>query len=76
MVTHKVAVVPGDGIGPEVLAEGKRCWRKSLNWMERFSLTLRDFPWGCGVLFKEWTHDGEDGIEPAVKIRCDLPWRS
>ena len=28
MVTHKVAVIAGDGIGPEVLAEGKKVLEK------------------------------------------------
>ncbi len=28
MTTHKVAVIAGDGIGPEVLAEGKKVLEK------------------------------------------------
>ena len=44
MVTHKVAVIAGDGIGPEVLAEGKKVLEKVAEL--------------DGTLFKEWTHDG------------------
>ena len=30
MSTHKIVILPGDGIGPEIIAEAK----KVLNWLQ------------------------------------------
>ena len=46
MKTHKLAIVPGDGIGPEVIAQGMRILRKieDLGFC-RFETTA--YPWGA-----------------------------
>ena len=43
MKKHKIAVIAGDGIGPEVLAEGVRVLKQVLNATEDFRLNSHFF---------------------------------
>ena len=63
MVTHKVAVIAGDGIGPEVLAEGKKVLEKVAELDGTFQFDFTDFPWGCEYYLKNGRMMAEDGIE-------------
>ena len=56
MVTHKVAVIAGDGIGPEVLAEGKKVLEKVAELDGTFQFDFTDFPWGCEYYLKNGWH--------------------
>jgi 3-isopropylmalate dehydrogenase len=44
--THTIAVVPGDGIGPEVVREGLRVLERIAS-MEGFGVTLTRYPFGA-----------------------------
>ncbi len=62
MTTHRIAVIPGDGIGREVIPEGQRVLEAAAR---RFGFTLAwdEQPWSC-----DWyRHHGrmmpEDGLE-------------
>jgi 3-isopropylmalate dehydrogenase len=44
--THRIAVVPGDGIGPEVVREGLRVLER-VAALEGFGLSLTRFPFGA-----------------------------
>ncbi|GMA16885.1 isocitrate/isopropylmalate dehydrogenase family protein [Deinococcus metallilatus] len=46
MNTYRIAVIPGDGIGPEVVAEGLRVLRAVGGADAGFSLELEELPWG------------------------------
>ncbi|MCH6269382.1 tartrate dehydrogenase [Bacillus sp. FJAT-50051] len=63
MSTYKIAVIPGDGIGPEVLQEGIKVLNKiaELDGSLRFEYTY--FPWGCEYYSKHGVMMDEDGIE-------------
>ena len=47
MKTYKIAVIPGDGIGPEVLAEGIKVLEEIARLDGRFTFAFTYFPWGC-----------------------------
>lgn len=60
--TFKVAIIPGDGIGPEVIREGIKVLEKVAEW-GRFSVEFTHFPWGCEYYLKHGKMMDEDGIE-------------
>ncbi len=63
MVVHKVAVVPGDGIGPEVLREGVKVLEKTAELDGGFSFEFAHYPWGCEYYLKHGRMMAENGIE-------------
>ena len=60
---HKVAVIPGDGIGPEVIGEGVKVLEKVAELDGTFSFEFTHFPWGCEYYLKHGRMMAEDGIE-------------
>ncbi len=54
MKTHRIAVVPGDGVGPEVVAEGLRVLRAAAGRFG-FAVELTEFPHGT----EHWLATGE-----------------
>jgi tartrate dehydrogenase/decarboxylase/D-malate dehydrogenase len=62
MTTHRIAVIPGDGIGNEVMPEGLRAMEAAgrkfgvrFDWVE--------FPWGCEHYAKTGRMMPEDGLD-------------
>ena len=47
MLTHKIAVIAGDGIGPEVINEGVKVLQEVANLDKNFKFQFTYFPWGC-----------------------------
>ncbi len=47
MSTYSLAVIPGDGIGPEVITEGLKVLERAAE-MSGVALDFEQFPWGCG----------------------------
>ncbi|MES1257109.1 MAG: tartrate dehydrogenase [Acidobacteriota bacterium] len=45
MQTHQIAVIPGDGVGQEIIPEAKRVLEK-LQAIHRFRLEYTDYDWG------------------------------
>ena len=62
MTSYKIAVIPGDGIGQEVVPEGIRVLEKV---GRRFSINFSwsEFPWGCEAYTSTGKMMPEDGIE-------------
>lgn len=52
MKTYRIATIAGDGIGPEVIAEGKRILARAAELDGTFSFEFEDFPWGCDFYLK------------------------
>ena len=48
MSHHRIAVIPGDGIGIEVVAEGLKSLRALEGALPELSFEFTEFPWGCG----------------------------
>lgn len=63
MLVHKVAVVPGDGIGPEVLREGVKVLEKVAELDGGFRFEFEHYPWGCEYYLKHGRMMAENGIE-------------
>lgn len=63
MNIHKIAVIPGDGIGPEVLTEGIKVLKKVAELDGRFKFEFTYFPWGCEYYVKHGKMMDDDGIE-------------
>ncbi len=47
MKTYKIAVIAGDGVGPEVMAEAVKVLKETARTDGRFDFTFADYPWGC-----------------------------
>lgn len=60
---HKVAVIAGDGIGPEVLTEGIKVLNEVAKLDGTFAFDFSYFPWGCEYYLKNGEMLPKDGIE-------------
>lgn len=61
--TFKIAVIPGDGIGPEVIAEGVKVLKKVAELSGDFHFDFTYFPWGCEYYLTHGKMMADDGIE-------------
>lgn len=62
MEKYKVAVIPGDGIGPEVLKESVKVLEHAAMADGRFEFIFTWFPWGCEYYLKTGEMMPSDGI--------------
>ncbi len=62
MAKHKIALIPGDGIGKEVLPEGVRVL-EAAGRRFNFELEFTDFDWSCDRLLQTGKMMPEDGME-------------
>jgi tartrate dehydrogenase/decarboxylase / D-malate dehydrogenase len=63
MKTFKIAVIPGDGIGPEVINEGIKLMNRIAELDGRMKFQFTHFSWGCEYYLKNGRMMDEDGIE-------------
>ncbi|MEW9677566.1 tartrate dehydrogenase [Lentibacillus sp. L22] len=63
MKNLKIALIPGDGIGPEVIAEGVKILRAIEKMDSSLSFSFSEFPWGCEYYLREGKMMDDDGIE-------------
>ena len=63
MERFKIAVIAGDGIGPEVIAEGKKVLSGIAAMDGTFAVEFTDFPWGCEYYLQTGKMMDEDGLE-------------
>ena len=63
MKTYKIAVIAGDGIGPEVLAEGIKVLNRAAELDGGFRCTFTYFPWGCQYYLEHGEMMPKDGIQ-------------
>lgn len=63
MERFKIAVIAGDGIGPEVITEGKKVLSGIAELDGTFAIEFTDFPWGCEYYLKTGEMMPEDGLE-------------
>jgi len=63
MKTYKIAVIAGDGVGPEVLAEGIKVLNEVATLDGTFTFDFVHFPWGCEYYLKHGKMMDEDGME-------------
>jgi tartrate dehydrogenase/decarboxylase/D-malate dehydrogenase len=63
MKIYKVAVIAGDGIGPEVLNEGVKILKKIATLDNQLDFEFTYFPWGCEFYLKHGKMMDEDGLD-------------
>lgn len=68
MNVHKIAVIPGDGIGPEVMAEGIKVLNTAAGLDGSFRLAFTHFPWGCEYYKETGKMMADDGIRQLEKF--------
>ncbi|MBR2860890.1 MAG: tartrate dehydrogenase [Clostridia bacterium] len=68
MQKYKIAVIGGDGIGPEVIAEGVKVLNKVAQLDGSFEFEFTEFPWGCEYYLERGEMMPKDGIETLSKF--------
>jgi len=63
MRKYRIAVIGGDGIGPEVIAEGMKVLKKVSQLDGGFSFEFTEFPWGCEYYLQHGEMMPKNGIE-------------
>ncbi|MFH1821200.1 MAG: isocitrate/isopropylmalate family dehydrogenase, partial [Methanobacteriota archaeon] len=68
MTKHKIAVIPGDGIGPEVIREGLKALRAAADVTRGLDLEFVEFPYGAEHYLKTKELIPEDGLKELSKM--------
>ncbi len=63
MATHKIAVIPGDGIGREVVAEGTKVLEALAEVVPGLGFGFAEFPWGCDYYLEHGRMMPDDAID-------------
>ena len=63
MNTYRVAVVAGDGIGPEVIDECRKVLNRVAELDGGFQFEFDEYPWGCEYYLEHGEMMPADGIE-------------
>ncbi len=63
MGEHRIAVIPGDGIGPEVITAGVQVMRLLQEYSRDLRLTFTEFGWGTDHYKREGVFMPEDGLK-------------
>ena len=63
MADYKVAVIPGDGVGLEVIDEGRKALEAVAAVIGNLSFQFTEFPWGSEYYRETGSLMPEDGIE-------------
>ena len=67
MKIYKIAVVAGDGIGPEVIAEGVKVLNALAQIDSGFAFDFTHYPWGCEYYLQNGRMMPQDGMEQLAK---------
>ncbi len=68
MKHYRIAVIPGDGIGPEVIAEGVKVLNAAARLDGSFTFDFTFFPWGCEYYLEHGEMMPTDGIDTLSKF--------
>lgn len=68
MKKHRIAVIAGDGIGPEVISQGVKVLDAVAKLDGTFEFEFTHFPWGCEYYLREGRMMPEDGLETLSKF--------
>ncbi|KPH71183.1 tartrate dehydrogenase [Oceanobacillus caeni] len=63
MKHFNIALIPGDGIGPEVVAEGIKVLKAIEEADKTISFTFKEFPWGCEYYLKNGKMMDDDALD-------------
>lgn len=68
MKTYTIAVIPGDGIGPEVIREGMKIVTLISEQTDLIRFEFVEFPWGCEYYLDNGVMMPENGIDMLSKF--------
>ena len=68
MNTYKIAIIGGDGVGPEVCREGRKVLNKIAELEEGVCFEFEEFPWGCEYYLKHGEMMPQDALETLEKF--------
>ena len=68
MKQYKIAAIPGDGIGKEVIAEGVKVLNTLARQSQRFKFSFRHFPWSSDYYLKHGHYIPAGGLEELRKF--------
>lgn len=63
MNQYEIALIPGDGIGNEVIPAGLKVLRAAGELTDNFRLNTRHFPWGCEFYLQHGRMMDPDGLK-------------
>ena len=63
MRQHRIAAIPADGIGKEVIPAGIRALQTLAEVEGTFQLTFETFPWGCDYYHQHGKMIADDGLD-------------
>ncbi|RLL47780.1 tartrate dehydrogenase [Oceanobacillus piezotolerans] len=63
MKHFEIALIPGDGIGPEVVAEGVKILKAIEKADPNVSFSFREYPWGCEYYLNTGKMMDDNGLE-------------
>ncbi len=63
MAKHRIAVIAGDGIGPEVIREGVKVLNAVQAKVNNLKLEFEHFPWGCDYYLEKGEMMPKNGLE-------------
>lgn len=63
MHKYQIAVIPGDGVGREVIAEGLRVLRRAGDVTGSYAIETTDYPWSCAWYLEHGRMMPEDGLD-------------
>ena len=72
MKEYKIAVIPGDGIGIEVMDEGLKVLNKASEILGDVKFSFDHFEWGCEYYLKTGKMMDDDGLERLKKYDAIL----
>ena len=61
--SHRIVLIPGDGIGKEVVAEGVKCLKTLSEIFGDLQFQFEYFPWGSDYYLQHGSMMPEDGLE-------------
>jgi len=61
--SHRIAVIPGDGIGKEVISEGIKCLKALSEIFGGMRFEFQSFPWGSDYYLQNGRMMPEDGLK-------------
>jgi isocitrate dehydrogenase len=70
--SYNIALIPGDGIGIEVIHEGKVVLQKLAQELDTFDLQFQDFEWSSAYYKKHGKYLPEDALEQVKKFNAIL----
>lgn len=63
---HRIAVIPGDGVGPEVVAESRKLLDFISSRDPRVQFSFDEFPWGTDYYLRAGEMMPDDGLDQLV----------